>query len=378
MFLVRGLQSETENMNSPTACEVAPVSKPESHIIVQAPDEDLTTGYDPQAVRMVSLLAAGLVTWRIAWPLIARVVADQWLIVLLTGVAALTLYFIGSQLFKELLTRIANGSSVRRDIEQGHTKLCHWSISERLIKRHYPRHSISLSINSVTAVSPDADQINVTFRSGEIDRLPISGFQSNDQREAAIALLSAGAAKEDCTVAESEDTIELESCYSKESLKVLNDHDHVKKELWKCHVTRTLIFYLSYVVFMVLDRLANGWRPLQISDLILSAFLLDSTLLLHWLSKGTETTIRRFWRVGVSGFRFGTRVGYSWQETFRQWCDLRDVIETKEGLVLEFSSPRHVTLLPKNAVSLQTWNEAVHCIRELGDFPARSQPVTTF
>ena len=53
------------------------------------------------------------------------------------------------------------------------------------------------------------------------------------------------------------------------------------------------------------------------------------------------------------------------------------VSKSQLGKILKFSQPFQVTLLPKRTVSLRTWDEAVHAIRELGGFTEQSRSVQT-
>ena len=263
---------------------------------------------------------------------------------------------------------------IRHDANQGNTTVSHWTISDRFIKRHYPNHYVSTSINSINSVSNGDDHFKISYQSGLVEKLPFAGFDSDEQRIAALAILSAKTSGDQDSAEVLEDSIEFESCYSKESLKVLESHGYLQKRLRDANLKRGVILGAFFLCFLIADSLINGNRVKPIEIIF---FVLMSNL--EWLfsSIPASRTARHFWRVSLNSFRFGTRTGRSCEENVRKWSDLDDIVETREGLILKFSQPFQVTLLPKRTVSLQTWDEAVHAIRELGGFTEQSRSVQT-
>ena len=364
------MNSLTESIPSSLVAEPAP-PEPEKNIVVNFENDNFRVAYDRRGEKFACYLITALVAWRLIWPLVERLALDPWLSLSLVAIAAAGSHFATSYLCKRWLSHVADKTADRKiQIKGG--PISHWTISDYCITRHYPKHTESISINAITAVNHVSDQLQVTTRFNEMDCLPNSGFSSIDQRHEALAILSSGAAIESCSRLETEDTVELESCYSKASLKVLKAYQPNRNQAWKEQLQNNSFLILVYVGFRILDFLVNGGKMIGMSDLFLLALTMDPQLTFGRLFSKAAMMERHFWQVGVSGFRFGTRQGNAWQETFRQWSDLQEVVETDEGLILQFTAPSQTTLLPRRTVSLQTWQEAVYCIKELGGFPVQT------
>ena len=350
----------------------------EEHIVVRSTVASSGPGDSQGGVQVASVLFSGLLIWRFAWPLITAVVVNPWLILLCLVFFAVITCFITFKFFGWLVMHLGF-ERIRHDANQGNTTVSHWTISDRFIKRHYPNHYVSTSINSINSVSNGDDHFKITYQSGLVEKLPFAGFDSDEQRIAALAKMSAITSGDQDSAEELEDSIELESCYSKESLKVLESHGYLQKRLRDGNLKRGVILGAVFLCFLIADALINGNRmkPVQI---ILFVLMTNIEWFFHWLPASftaSARTARHFWRVSLNSFRFGTRTGRSCVEIVRKWSDLDDIVETREGLILKFSQPFQVTLLPKRTVSLRTWDEAVHAIRELGGFTEQSRSVQT-
>ena len=325
-------------------------------------------------IKACAVLFAIFMAWRIAWPLISMVVVNQGLVCLALLVFVAIVYVPLVWFFYWLVGDPLEGPQKESNpSKQGEH---HWVITERSIKRYYGNYFQCWSINSVKSCEVKDQHLQVTYQNDSMDQLPLDGFSNETQLQVAKEMLSNAQVCGACTLEPLENSIEVESSYSKEALKTFKAHCPVQRHARKMFYRRLIGVAVLYFTFIALDTVANG-KPTSLAGLMLMILGYAAPEALgEWLTGGSARATRHFWRINLEGFRFGVRTFGGYQETCRKWSDLQEVVETREGLLLKFEKPMHSVFLPRDTISLMDWNECTEAIRMLSEkeFVVADQP----
>jgi len=252
-------------------------------------NEDDGSWSDRHGLKVAALLFSILMAWKVAWLLVAMVVINQWLVCLalagVVGVFYLPFYWLVGWLAGVSLKEAQKENSLHKQL------VTHWVITERSIKHCYANYFRCSSMNSVKACEVKDQHLQVTYQNNYVEQLPLDGGSSETQIRAAKVMLSNGLSSKPDTLEPLENSIEVESSYSKEALKAFKAHCPTHRYTRRLFYRRSIGIAVAYLFFMVFYAIVNG-EPLFSWELLLTTLLLGLPEALSWWATDGRVPVR--------------------------------------------------------------------------------------